>query len=280
MTGISKLNLTLLAGVIALALVAYFIPHKKESGHKLSITRATDAKSIRIEIAGSAPLLLERTAGEWKITAPVSARADSFHVQRLLEILDATSKDRFPATGLARYGLNEPNARVSINQQVFAFGAVNEMSREQYVLSQDGIYPLALRYGAALPKNALQLVARQLFAPEEAPVAFESGEFKLVQEDGKWQLTPPAADPSQDDINRWVDEWRLATALAVQAPSNRKPMATFKLKLKNGAEVSVAVLQREPQLVLARNDQAFEYQFVADAAKRLLAPPAGAIAPK
>ena len=276
MTGVSRLNLALLAAVIALALAAYFIPHKKEPEHKLSVLKAADAKSIRIESAGSAPVLLEKTATEWKLTAPVKARADGLQIQRLLEILDAASKDRYPATGLARYGLNEPNARVTINQQGFAFGAVNEMSREQYVLSQDGIYPLALRYGAALPKSALQLVARQLFAPEEAPVAFESGEFKLVQEDGKWQLTPPPPDLSQDDINRWVDEWRLATALAVLPPSNRKPLATVNLKLKDGTAISVAVLQRQPQLVLARSDQAFEYQFVADAAKRLLVPPAAA----
>ena len=270
----SRLNLALLAAVIALALFAYYKPQKNEPEHKLSMLKAGEAKTIKVEIAGSAPLLLERTATDWKLTAPVAARADSFQIQRLLEILDATSKDRFPAMGLARYELNEPPARVTINQQAFAFGTINEMSREQYVLSQDGIYPLALRYGAALPKNALQLVSRQLFAPDEAPIAFELSEFKLAQEDGRWQLTPSAADLSQDDVNRWVDEWRLATALAVQPASKRKPLTTVKFKLKNGSEIAVAVLQREPQLVLARNDQGFEYQFVGDAAKRLLAPPA------
>ena len=270
----SRLNLALLAAVIALALFAYHKPQKKEPEHKLSMLKAGEAKTIKVEIAGSAPLLLERTATDWKLTAPVAARADSFQIQRLLEILDATSKDRFPAMGLARYELNEPPARVTINQQAFAFGTINEMSREQYVLTQDGIYPLALRYGAALPKNALQLVSRQLFAPDEAPIAFELSEFRLALEDGKWQLAPPAADLSQDDVNRWVDEWRLATALAVQPASKRKPLTTVKFKLKNGSEIAVAVLQREPQLVLARNDQGFEYQFVGDAAKRLLAPPA------
>ena len=270
----SRLNLALLAAVIALALFAYYKPQKNEPEHKLSMLKAGEAKTIKVEIAGSAPLLLERTATDWKLTAPVAARADSFQIQRLLEILDATSKDRFPAMGLARYELNEPPARVTINQQAFAFGTINEMSREQYVLTQDGIYPLALRYGAALPKNALQLVSRQLFAPDEAPIAFELSEFKLAQEDGRWQLTPSAADLSQDDVNRWVDEWRLATALAVQPASKRKPLTTVKFKLKNGSEIAVAVLQREPQLVLARNDQGFEYQFVGDAAKRLLAPPA------
>ncbi len=274
------LNLALLAAVAALALFAYYKPHKSEPQLKLSVMKNADAKSIRIEIAGNPPLVLERTASEWKLTAPFAARANNSQVQRLLELLDATSKDRFAAAGLARYDLNEPYARVTINQQTFGFGAVNEMSREQYVLTQDGIYPVSLRYGTLLPKNALQLVSLQLFAPDEAPVAFEFGEFKLVQQDGKWQLTPPAADASQDDFNRWVDEWRLATALAAQPASNRKPLAAAAIKLKTGNDVSVAVLQREPQFILKRSDTPFEYQFSAEAAQRLLARPAAIAAQK
>lgn len=269
----SRLNLALLAAVIALGLAAYFLPHGKAPGHRLSALKPADAKTIRIEIAGAAPVELAKTAAEWRLTAPLNARADAFQVQRLLDILDATSKDRYAATGLARYDLNEPYARVTINQQAFAFGTVNQMSREQYVLTQDGIYPLPLRYGAALPKTAFELVSRQLFGADEAPVAFDAGEFKLTQQDGRWQLAPPAADLSQDDINRWVDEWRLATALAVQPPGNGKPLATIKVKLAAGTEVAVAVLQRDPQFLLARSDQRFVYQFVSDAAKRLLAPP-------
>ncbi len=274
------LNLALLAAVAALALFAYYKPHKSEPQQKLSVLKAADAKIIKVEIAGTTPLLLERTGSEWKLTAPLAARADSSQIQRLLEILDATSKDRFPAIGLARYELNEPYARVTINQQAFGFGAVNEMSREQYVLTQDGIYPVALHYRTLLPKNALQLVSPQFFAPDEAPVAFEFGEFKLVQQDGKWLLTPPAADSSQDDFNRWVDAWRLATALAVQPSSGRKPLTTVRIKLKTGSEVAVAVLQREPQFIMARGDQPFEYQFSAAAAKRLFARPAAITAPQ
>ena len=55
--------------------------------------------------------------------------------------------------GLARYGLSEPYARIKIGSQDFSFGAANEMSREQYVLSGDAVYLLPLRYGAALPKG-------------------------------------------------------------------------------------------------------------------------------
>ena len=268
------LNVALLAAVAILALFAYFKPHKSEPEHRLSALKAADVRNIRIEIPGSVPLALERTGSDWRLAAPVAARADSFQTQRLLAILEATSKDRLPAAGLARFDLNEPYARVTIDQQPFSFGAVNQMSREQYVLTQDGVYLVPLRYGAVLPKNALQLVSRQLFAADEAPVAFEFKDFSLAQQDGKWVMSPAAADMSQDDINRWIDEWRLATALAVQAADNRKPLATIKVRLGSGSDLTLTVLQREPDLVLARSDQPFQYQFAGDAAKRLLAPPA------
>jgi hypothetical protein len=274
MTSRTGLNLALLAMVVALALFAYYKPHKGEPAHRLSVVKAADATGIKIEITGNPPLVLARTGTEWKLTAPIAARADNGQVQRMLEILDATAKDRFPATGLARYDLNEPSARITINQQSFGFGAINPMSREQYVLTQDGIYPVSLRFGTLLPKNYLQAIGRQLFAADEAPTAFRFDDFALVQQDGKWQLTPPAAELSADDISRWVDEWRLATALGILAASNRKPLATIKIKLKTGNEISVAVLQREPHLVLARSDQSYEYQLTADTARRLLARPA------
>ena len=271
------INIALLAAVVALALFAYLKPHKGEPGHRLSVLKAADARNVMIELAGAELIALARAPSDWQLTAPFAARADSFQVQRLLEILDATSPDRLPATGLARFDLNEPHARVTIDQQTFSFGAVNPLSREQYVLTQDGIYLVPLRYGAVLPKNALQLVSRQLFAADEAPVAFESKEFKLAQQDGKWQLTPPAADVSQDDFNRWVDEWRLATALALQPPSKRTPQAAIKITLKNGSAITLALLQREPELMLARSDQNYEYQFSGKSAQRLLAPPSGQV---
>ena len=267
-------NVALLSAVIALALFAWLKPDKNEPDFKLSALNPVDATSIKIEIAAAASIVLERPASGWQITSPLAARADTFQVQRLLGILEATSKDRFPATGLARFGLNEPYARVTINQQVFSFGAANSISREQYVLTQNGIYLIGLRYGATLPGNVLQLTSKQLFAPEEAPVAFEFKEFSLAQHDGRWQLTPSAADLGPDDINRWVDEWRLVTALAVQAASDRKPLAMIKVRLKSGDNVTLSLLQREPQLVRARSDQKFEYQLDSAIAQRLLAPPA------
>ena len=276
----SWLNLALVAAVAALALFAYYKPQKTEVQHTLSTIKPADASAIKIEIAGEPPIVLARAGADWAVSAPLAARADGVQVQQLLEILEATAKDRFPATGLARYDLNEPSVRVTVNQQTFAFGGVNEMSREQYVLTQDGVYPVSLRYGARLPKSVYQLVSRQLFGADEAPVAFRFADFTLIQQEGKWQLTPPAADLGADDITRWVDEWRLASALGVLPASNRKPLSVFRVTLKNGGEITLGILQREPQMVVARSDRPFEYQLSGEQAKRLLAPPAAEPAAK
>jgi len=270
------LNVALLAAVAALALFAYFRPRGGEPAYRLSTLKPAEVKTIRIETAGAAPIALERAGPDWRLTAPLAARADGFQVQSMLEILDATAQVRYPATGLARFDLNEPGTRLTLERQEFDFGTVNPMSREQYVLTQNGVYPVPVRYRMALPKDALQLASRQLFAADETPVAFEFRDFRVAQQDGKWQLAPPAADASQDDFVRWVEEWKLATAIALQPASGRKAIATVRIRLKGGAEITLAVLVREPELVLARGDQAFEYQFAAGTAKRLLAPPAPA----
>ena len=42
---------------------------------------------------------------------------------------------------------------------------------------------------------------------------------------------------SADDINRWVDEWRLASAINVVPADKRTALSTIKIKLKAGADI-------------------------------------------
>ncbi len=199
----SGLNLALLAAVIALALFAYYKPPKSAPEHKLSTLKAADATGIKIEIAGSPPIALARTLAGWHMTAPLDARADSQQVQRVLEILDATAKDRFPAAGLARYDLNEPAARLTVNQQTFGFGGVNPMSREQYVLTQDGVFPVSLRYGTLLPRTATQMISRTIVRCRRSAGRVPcSTDFALAQRDGKWQVDAARCGfRGADDVN-------------------------------------------------------------------------------
>lgn len=271
-------NAVLFAAIVTLGLVAWLKPAGNDPANKLSTQKAANIKSIEIMLGGAPSIALERDGTEWRLTAPFPARANAPQVQRLLELADARSASRFAASGLARYGLNEPAVRIKLGNQEFGFGAVNDMSREIYVLSGDGVYLLPLRYAAALPKNPLDLVSRQLFAADEAPVAFDFGSFKIEQEAKGWKLTMtstkvPAAEAGPDDINRWVDEWRLASAVSVQAPTNRKHIGALQVILKSGKTTVIKILERGATTVVARDDGPFEYTLAAETAKRLLLPP-------
>jgi hypothetical protein len=266
------LNLALLAVVAILGLIAYFLPQDQELEHRLSALTPPEARSIQIVWQNAQSATLARGNPDWIMTAPFSARADNFQIERLLTLLEATAKERLAATGTARYDLHQPAASVTINQQTFNFGAFNEMSRERYIETKGAIYPVPLRYANVVPKDALQLVNKQLFAPSETLTSIELAGYKFGREDGKWRVTP-ALDVSADDLQRWLDEWRLAAALSAVAADERKALATVKVTLQEGPTVIIAVLQREPDLVLKRSDQAYALQFAQSIGKRLLAPP-------
>lgn len=273
-----RLNAALLAAVVALAAFLHFKPAQEApAAHALSALTAGEASSIRVDRPGAAPILLERKQDDWFITAPFAARADGPRVQRLLEILEARTAYKLAATDLARFDLELPPARVTIDGQVFSFGLVNATTREHYVMTGEFVYPVHLRYGTALPAGAADLLSRQLFAPGELPVRFELERFAVEERDGKWVLSGAPRDLSQDDFLRWVEHWRMAAAVRVAPLARARALAEIRIRLKDGGALTLTVLAREPELVLARPDEKLQYHFLADASKRLLSPPGAGV---
>ena len=269
------LNAALAVAVIALGAFLYLKP-EREAGveQALSALNPQEALSLRVERAGAAPVVFEKRQDAWFVIAPFAARADEGRVQQLLAIVQARSSHRLPADDRTRFGLEPPQARIVVDGQAFSFGLVNELTREQYVLSGDSVYPVHPRYGMALPTSAVDAVSRQLLASGEVPVRIESKHFTVAQQDGRWTLTPGGTDLSQDELIRWVEEWQLASALRVEPRAAGKTPEEVRIQLKNGSAITIGVVARAPELVLARSDEKLQYSFRAELAKRLLSSPA------
>jgi hypothetical protein len=273
-------NAVLLVAVVALGAFVYFKPRSDTPvSHPLSTLQANQVKHIRIERKGDPPVVIERNGDTWFITAPVPAQADAFQVQRLLAILDATSAHRLAATDFTRFDLDRPLVRLTIDGEQFSFGAVNAVTREQYVLAGGAVYAIAPRYGAMMPVNIAHLIRKQLFASNESPVRFEFRDFTVAQSAGRWRVSPPISELSQDDVNRWVDSWRHAAALRAEPHSGGMPLDAVKMELKDGRTLTLDILQKGSEFVIARPDEKLRYHFAAETAKQLLAPP-GNIQPK
>jgi hypothetical protein len=269
------LNAALAILVAALGAFFYLRPTTDSAVElPLSALKARDALSLRIERAGAVPVVLEKRQDGWFITAPIAARADDARVQQALAIVEARSTHRLPAADRQRFGLEPPAARLIVDGQTFGLGLVNELTREQYVLAGDAVYTVHPRYGAALPVSAFQMASRQLLASGELPQRIALKDFTVEQRDGKWTLSSGSGDLSQDDLIRWVDEWRLASALRVEPGPAMRARDEIRIELKNGSRLALGVISREPELVLARSDEKLQYRFGAALAKRLLSPPA------
>lgn len=269
------LNLGLLAVVMALGWLAWQTPSRDEIANRtLSTLKPAQVKRIVLTRPGKPVIELERDNLQWRITAPLRARADEFQVLRVLTILEAKPSVQLPATDLARFDLQSPVARLTIDGVEYAYGGINSVTSEQYVQRGDVVYAVALRHGAALPADAENLVRRALLGENEQPVAIALPEFNLRQTNGKWIITPPATDTSQDDLQGYVDRWRHAFAARVQAYDDRQPLAVIRMTLRDGKTVELGVLQREPELVLWRRDVDLQYRFPAIAGGILLKNPA------
>ena len=282
--------------VAALGAWVYYKPHAPSTeSHALSELAAKDVKRIRVERSGAqrqapegkpaaaapdaaqapspaAAIELERHDGGWRMTTPYAARAEASQVERLVSILDARSSARFPATDLGRYGLAEPAVKITLDGQSFGFGAVNTMTREQYVLTRDAVYAIPLSQRNAVPRDADALIARSLFAQGESPVSFELPAFRASLQDGAWVFTA-SEGAGADERNAWADAWRRATAVRAMRHDGRAPRDTVNVKLEDGRGIAIGILQRDPELVLLRADEGIQYHFFADTAKRLLAAP-------
>ena len=268
----------LLAGVIALGLFVWFKPPKPQSvTYAVSTLKVADAHTMRVQRKGTTLATLEKRGSEWFMTEPVKAPADAFQVLRLLAVLEAKSAAQYPSSpphALAKFELDAPQTELVINDQHFAFGAINTVTREQYVLTQNQIFPLDPRFGAAVPANAGALLRRSVLAPGDTPVRFELGTVIVATDSKKWTTTPPAGDISQDDYNHWVAQWREGSALRSEVADNGKAQREIFITLKDGAKITLGVVQSESELIVRRGDVGLQFVFVGDIGKQMISPPA------
>ena len=285
----SWLTLALLAAIVfGLGAWLYYRPQPHAApAHAMSSVRPDNVRQVRLERfvdveespvqRNAGPrgfvVVLERRQGDWRMMFPVAARADAFQTERLLSILQARSTVRYPATDAARYGLDQPVARLTLDGETFIYGALNAITREQYVATRDGVYVVPLNYAAALPRNPDVLIAREVLAKTEVPVRFELSEFSVVLDGGTWRVTPPGVEASADERSAWVDRWRQASAVNALRHDGGAANEHVKVQLADSKTIDIGILQREPELVLVRGDEGVQYHFFGREAKRLLVPP-------
>jgi hypothetical protein len=269
--------LAVLGALIGVLAAVALLKPGREAAHKPTLTAlSADAiQSIRIERAGQPPIELARDGENWRMRAPIAARANRFLIENLLAVVGAPIEATVAAGAgeLARYGLAPPLARLRLGEEEIAFGATHPFHPQQYVRYRDTIYLIASHfYGASAQKAELYLDTRLLAAGSRLTELKLAG-FSVSQTDGHWLRQPANPALSSDHINDFVSEWQQASALSVQRHSGKPPASWVALGVQQDGKpqtVRIGVLAREPELVLHRPDEGLDYHFPAELGQRLL----------
>ena len=277
------LNLALGVFLIALALLVYFRPtpddEKAKAAKPLTALKADTITRIRIQRPNEKEISLTKDGDEWRIAAPLKARADRIRVENILQIASADVSDRFTSSDVKQYGLEPPQARVWLNDSEIRFGQAHALQALHYVAYANEIALVPAGSFRAADVALDDLLSTSLLEKDRRPVGFELPGRRLMLHDGQWQLMPAKPEISSDRLNTFSEEWRFARAMSVSPHKPRPTLGRVKIyyqsegvKTAKPASVAFDILARTPEVVLYRADEGLDYHLPPDVGERLLAP--------
>ncbi len=253
------LNLTLGVTVVTLAVAVWFARDKEAPAKPLTALKPDDISTIEVRHPGKPVIRLEKNAQGWKLTAPVQVAADPFQVAGLTSLATQETSTQYPLSemDLKNIELDPPQYEIRLNDVTLALGGSEPIEYRRYVRVGETIYLTSDPPSTALDANYSDLVHAQLVPPGSKLTRIRApGLTVTAQGDGKWQVTPATADLGADALRGLVDAWKNARSLwRAELGKNEKPSVTDRVTVTlDGQEVVFAVLERQPQLKLARLD--------------------------
>ena len=277
MTYHSQLNLIMLVTVIGLAFFLYLKPQfqsETDGAIQISIRQPETVQSIRIIRQGQ-ETALERNERGWHLISPFYARADEAVVGKVLNVLSAHSRQRFPLRDTESFNLDFPSIELYIDDDYFAFGGMAPITNEQYLAINDHVYLVSPRYAVWMPVSSFDLVSPSLLAKDELPVKFELGDLTIKKQNGVW-LVDSGGRSSQDSIvlERWVEKWRdmPATELLINMQDYSDDQSTVTISLMDGREIDLKVIENESGIMFYRQGEQVGYLFPEQEGHHLLNP--------
>lgn len=266
------LNLSLLVALAGLGAIAYFEPGK-EAPVATPLTQVDIDKVDTITLQqGDKTLTLAKQDGHWRLSAPFAAPANEFRARQLLEIARTESDASYPLKPeeLAKFELDKPIASLTVGDAVLIFGGADPIDMRRYVRIGDTLHMVRDDFSRHLTAQATDYVDKKLL-PEDARIQeFALPEWKArLGQDGKWTFEPPQ-EGGESNIGELLTAWQSARAIDIKRLDKPAQGQKLHIGLANGEPVDFIVVQREPELLLARPDYGLQYEIVGEPAKRLL----------
>jgi hypothetical protein len=263
------LNLALLAIVAILGGLAFFEPGKKKI-EPAPIASVDENALTAITLKNKDTIVFEKKDGHWRLTAPIQAPANEIRVRQLIDIAKAGSEADYPvkAEDLAKFELDKPKATLILGNVTLDFGGSDPINMRRYVRAGDTLHLVNDDFFHHLTASATDYVDKKLL-PESAKVKeiVIPGLKATLGQDGKWTQEPPDAKANLPEL---ASTWATARAIDVRRLDKPAQGDTVKIGLGEGNPIEFVIVQREPDLVLARQDMGLQYELTGETARQLL----------
>ncbi|MBX3641051.1 MAG: DUF4340 domain-containing protein [Nitrosomonas sp.] len=281
MTHHSQLNLIMLATIIGLAIFLYLRPQfQPETDAAFQTLRDPDTvQTIRI-IRHDEEAILQRIDGNWHLSSPYHARADESIVEKILNILSANSRQRFPLTNGEDFNLDKPLIELYLDEDYFAFGGLAPTTDQQYLAINRHVYLVSPRYAIWIPVKPLDIVSVRLLEENEIPVTFEFHDF-LIQRNGtqtgEWRIVSQADDHLTTELMiRWAELWHSSrpAELIVDQHDRLTAQPIARIILQHGQAIQFSVVESENDngVIIFRDNEQVGYYFPELKGRQLLNP--------
>lgn len=277
----NQLNLALLTLVAGLTLTVVLTQEEETPKLPLVGLEPSAIERIAVRHPDAAEILLQRQAGQWRLTAPGEAAAEAIEVSALTDLAALESERQLAVAGvdLAQLGLAPPQYEIQLNDALLQFGGIEPLEHERYIRVGDTIHLVGDPPSAALDSDPSDLVSKQLLPAGRQIVGLVLPEFQLHRGEAPgWTMSPPQSEPaSADQMQALIDAWGRARALWNQSPDGETDYAgkpEIQLQLDDGSQVDLVLVDREPQLILAQPRAGVHHHLSKALAEELLALPA------
>lgn len=272
------LNIALVAIVLALGALAWWRPGQEADEPEARVTalEADEIEHLTIERPEDDNIELQRSDGAWRLVAPRELEADTSRVERVIDVVEATSHARYPVADLdlGDFGLHHPESALVVGDTKLIFGATDPIDKRRYVRVGGHVHLIADHHFRALDRGWTGFVNRDLL-PSDATIASIALPDVTVRraEDGGWSVARGSQDTSPEAARRLVSAWRDARAIDVEAASDDAgsdaPAVTVTLE-EPERTLTFHITTREPRLKLTRPDLGLVYHFTRRSAGDLL----------
>lgn len=272
-------NLVLAAMVLALGSFLYLKPEQAPQPTQARLTQVEPnaIERIVLERPRLPSIALEKQSGKWQITEPVSIQAKPFQVQALLRLARSISHAQYPTDKLEleRFGLKPARAKLHLNDHTLEFGDTDPIHQRRYVRSRNHVHLIDEPYPSPLQTSLASFVSPKLLPEGTQITELELPGIHVTRNgQGSWLATPTR---SVDSLQSLIDTWQHARALEVQSsladPPAQPDQTRVRVRLLGTDEpLEFTVVQREPELVLARDKLHLRYHLVFEMGRQLLGP--------